>query len=213
MADLQKRRKVTVVAIIVAVALLLPCFILCCVGMGVAAINGAVIIPVCDQVYRTVSDIDVDGNFDCVLILGAGLQSDGTPSHMLEDRIKTGVEVFNSVDADLILMSGDKSGEYYDEPSAMKKYAEELGVDPSLIEVDNEGYSTFESIVRAKEIYGFDRIIVITQEYHLYRALYIAEQNGVDSIGVSADLRTYRSQIVRDVREIFARIKDFVMCI
>jgi len=146
-------------------------------------------------------------------VLGAGLQSNGKPSHMLEDRIKVGVDVLDRTGADYILMSGDKSGEYYDEPAAMKKYAEEMGVDPSKILIDDKGFSTYESMTRVKDEYGFDNVVVITQRYHLYRALYIAEDAGIEAVGVSADLRPYRNQFVRELREILARVKDMLLCI
>ena len=167
------------------------------------------------SVRENISDspdaLALDGNVDCVVILGAGLKSNGEPSDMLEDRIKTGVEVFNQIDADFILMSGDCSGEHYDEVSAMKKYALSLGVDEDKILLDGQGFSTFESISRVKEEYGFDRVVIITQKYHLYRALYIAEQYEIEAVGVSADLRGYRGQTYRDLREIFARVKDFII--
>ncbi|MBR2335921.1 MAG: YdcF family protein [Clostridia bacterium] len=167
------------------------------------------------SVRENISDspdaLTFDGHVDCVVILGAGLRSNGEPSDMLEDRIKTGVEVFNQIDADFILMSGDCSGEHYDEVSAMKKYALSLGVDEDKILLDGQGFSTFESISRVKEEYGFDRVVIITQKYHLYRALYIAEQYEIEAVGVSADLRGYRGQIYRDLREVFARVKDFII--
>ena len=148
-----------------------------------------------------------------MVVLGAGLKSDGTPSHMLEDRIKVGVWAMEALGAEHILMSGDKSGAYYDEPAAMKKYAEEMGVDSSKILVDNFGFSTYESMTRLSDEYDFDRVLVVTQKYHLYRALYIAEDCGVDAFGVCANLRPYSAQPFREVREIFARVKDFIMCI
>ncbi len=181
--------------------------------IAVFGISGYVKISQADKIFDTVSEMPEINDVDCVLVLGAGLKSDGTPSHMLEDRIKVGVEVLNYTDADYILMSGDRSSIYYDEPAAMKKYAEDMGVDPSKILVDNSGFSTYESITRAKDEFGFDNIVVITQTYHLYRALYIAEDCETDAVGVSADLRTYRNQFVRDIREVLARVKDLIMCI
>ena len=177
----------------------------------VSVVNLYVKLTVSDSIL-SLDELDGSKSFDCVLILGAGLQKDGSPSHMLEDRIKTGVDVFKKVNADAILMSGDRSGDDYDEPSAMKKYAIGLGIDESRILIDNEGYSTYESIARVIELYGADNIVIITQEYHLFRALYIAEQSGIEAIGVSADLRTYRGQFYRDLREMLARVKDFLQC-
>ena len=157
-------------------------------------------------------DIHEDESVECVVVLGAGLKDDGTPSHMLEDRIKVGVEVFNRTGAKYILMSGDHSDQYYDEPGAMKKYAEGLGVDPSRILIDNNGLSTYDSITRVKSEFGFDNIVIVTQEYHVYRAVYIAEHSDIDAIGVSANLRSYRKQVYFSLREIVARLKDFVWC-
>ena len=203
-------RKTAQKAAVQWIAVFLAAFML--VALAVFIISGAIADSTTERVYGSADNIDETQSFDCVLVLGAGLKADGTPSHMLEDRIKVGADVFGKVNAGCILMSGDRSGDNYDEPAAMRKYAEELGIDPSFIIVDNEGYSTYESIMRAKEIYGFDKIIVVTQEYHLYRALYIADKSGIDAVGIGADLRPYRGQTVRDVREILARAKDFFLC-
>ena len=201
------------IALRVLLAIVLAVMALVALGaLTVLGISEYVRLSTNEQIYQSADDLKDISDVDCVIVLGAGLKADGTPSHMLEDRIKVGVDAFNKVSAGCILMSGDRSGNSYDEPAAMRKYAEELGVDPSLILVDNEGYSTYESIIRAREIYGFDRILVVTQDYHLCRALYIADKNGIDAYGVSADLRTYRGQLMRDVREILARSKDFFMC-
>ncbi len=177
------------------------------------SISGYVRVSQKDGVFDTAADLPEMEGIDCIIVLGAGLQRNGQPSHMLEDRIKVGVEALNATDADYILMSGDRSSDSYDEPAAMKKYAEEMGVDPSKILIDNFGFSTYESITRVNDEFGFDNVVVITQKYHLYRALYIAEDCGIDAVGVSADLRPYRNQFIRDIREVLARVKDFLMCI
>ena len=152
-------------------------------------------------------------HFDVILVLGCAVRKDGTPSHMLEDRIKVAVDVYNATGADYILMSGDRSGEYYDEPAAMRKYAESLGVDPSRILIDECGFSTYESMERADELFDFDKVIVITQKYHLHRALYIANTKEYEAVGVSSNLRPYSGQLIREFREILARVKDFFMCL
>ena len=188
------------------------CFLL--VGIvSLVSVSEYVRISTNSDIYYKVSELDGKESFDCIVVLGAGLQSDGTPSHMLEDRIKVGVAVMNATGTKYILMSGDKSGKYYDEPAAMKKYAEALGVSPERILIDTEGFSTYESMTRVKTEYGFDHIMVITQKYHLHRAIYIARRSGIDAVGVSADLRGYSGQSVREIREILARVKDFIMCI
>lgn len=110
-------------------------------------------------------------------------------------------------------MSGDHGSTDYDEVNIMKSFAVDRGVPDEDIFMDHAGFSTYETIYRASEIFEADNIIIVSQKYHLYRALYIAEKLGIKSVGVSADLDTYRGQIKRDLREILARDKDFFKCI
>jgi vancomycin permeability regulator SanA len=151
-----------------------------------------------------------DQPFDCILILGAGLQDDGSPSRILEDRVLTGCQIFLSDPAgfEAILMSGDQTGEY-NEVAAMQTLAVAEGVDSDRIWLDPKGYSTYESVYRAKQVYGVRRVLIVTQEYHLYRALYIAQSLGLEAYGVSADRRTYRGELWRQGREVLARYKDY----
>ena len=146
---------------------------------------------------------------DCILVLGCLVKDDGVPSDMLADRLKRGIELYEQGAAPKILMSGDHGRADYDEVNAMKRVAVDAGVPSSDVFMDHAGFSTYESVYRAKEVFGADKIIIVTQEYHLYRALFIAERLGVEAYGVNADLRTYRGQTARDVREILARCKDF----
>lgn len=149
------------------------------------------------------------GDFDCILVLGAGVRDDGSPSDMLRDRVDTGIALYNGGASARLLMSGDHGRENYDEVNAMKRLATDSGIDPDAVFCDHAGFSTYESIYRAKEIFGAERVLIVTQEYHLYRALYIARRLGLDAYGVSADVRTYRGQTYRDLREDAARFKDF----
>lgn len=154
-------------------------------------------------------DNNGDDKYDCILVLGAGLRNDGTPSDMLTDRLKTAINLYNEGYSDLILLSGDRSGDHYDEVSAMRDYCLENGVPSEDILCDNFGFSTYESLYNTAQMQDVERIIVVTQTYHLYRALYIAEKMGLDACGASADIRSYRSQMYREIREILARTKDF----
>ena len=200
----------------VGILLRIAVVFLCILLIGVIAVIGIseyVRASTIKRIYTNALSIEGADGIDCIVVLGAGLKADGTPSHMLEDRIKVGVEVMKETGIEYILMSGDKSGKYYDEPAAMKKYAESLGVDPERILVDEKGFSTYESMTRVKSEYGFERVVIITQKYHLHRALYISARSGIDAVGVSADLRGYRNQTFREIREIVARVKDFLMCI
>ena len=154
------------------------------------------------------SDSD-ENSYDCILVLGAGLRPDGTPSDMLADRLETAIKLYGEGYSDTILLSGDRSGDDYDEVSAMKAYCLERGVAEADIRCDNLGFSTYESIYNAAKTNEYESIIVVTQGYHLHRALYIADKMGFDAHGADAEIRRYRGQIVRDIREVLARAKDF----
>ncbi|MBQ1962227.1 MAG: YdcF family protein [Clostridia bacterium] len=149
-------------------------------------------------------------DIDCIIVLGCGVRPDNTPSHMLEDRLKTGIALFESNAAPKLLMSGDHGRKDYDEVNVMKNFAMKNGIASSDIFMDHAGFSSYETIYRAKEIFKVKRAIIVTQEYHLYRTLYLAEALGLEAYGVSADLRTYRGQFERDLRELLARSKDFI---
>ena len=151
-------------------------------------------------------------NTDCVLVLGAGVR-DGNPTPMLRDRLITGISLYKSGAAPKIIMSGDHGREDYDEVNVMKSYAVENGVPDGDVFMDHAGFSTYDSVYRAKAVFEADSIIIVTQKYHLYRALYIAERLGVNAVGVSADLDDYSGQLKRDLREIAARDKDFFSCL
>lgn len=149
------------------------------------------------------------GNYDCVLVLGAGVWADGSPSDMLRDRVSVACDLYKASGESHIplLMSGDHKGDY-NEVGVMKTLAADMGVPTEDVFLDHEGYSTYESLYRAKHVFGAKKIVIITQEYHLHRALHIARELGMEAVGVSADLRPYRKQAIYEVREILARFKD-----
>lgn len=148
---------------------------------------------------------------DCILVLGCGVRPDGTPSNMLEDRILTGVELYEKGTSNKLLMSGDHGREDYDEVNLMKAFAIDKGICSQDIFMDHAGFSTYESVYRVKEIFQAKKVVIVSQTYHLPRALYIAKRMGLDAYGVSADKRPYRKKIYRELREITARGKDFLM--
>lgn len=149
-------------------------------------------------------------NVDCIIVLGCLVKNSGAPSDMLADRLERGIDLYKKGAAPKIIMSGDHGRTNYDEVNTMKQFAIDAGIPSSDVFMDHAGFSTYESIYRAKEIFEADKIIIVTQEYHLYRALYIAEKLGIEAYGVNADYHTYRGQTNRDVREVLARCKDFV---
>lgn len=149
---------------------------------------------------------------DCILILGAGIWGD-KPSPMLEDRLKYGIEAYNNNLSNKIIVSGDHGQEEYDEVNVMKDYIIENNIPSENIFMDHAGFSTYDSIYRAKKIFEAKKIIIVTQGYHLYRALHIAKSLDIDAYGIAADPRQYSGQIFRELREILARNKDFIKCI
>jgi len=148
-------------------------------------------------------------DISCILVLGCLVRTDGEPSDMLQDRLLCGISLYENGVAPKLLMSGDHHREDYDEVNTMKRFAVEAGIDSSDVFMDHAGLSTYESLKRAKDIFGVCRIVIVTQEYHLHRALYIADQLGIDAYGVASDYRIYRGQWKREFREILARNKDF----
>lgn len=146
---------------------------------------------------------------DCILILGAGVWDDGRPSYMLEDRLLQGIQLYENGASDRLLMSGDHGSKEYDEVNVMKQFAIDRDIISEHIFMDHAGFSTYESLYRARDIFKAEKIIIVTQKYHLYRALYIAEKLGLEAYGVASDPRQYSGQEIRDLREVLARVKDF----
>ena len=147
---------------------------------------------------------------DCILVLGAGVHEGGRPSAMLQDRLDCGVGLYRAGASGKLLMSGDHGRKEYDEVNAMKAYALKAGVPSYDVFMDHAGFSTYESMCRAKAVFKADSIAIVTQEYHLYRAVYDARALGLDAYGVSATRMVYSVQPLYDVREVFARAKDFL---
>lgn len=144
---------------------------------------------------------------DCIMVLGCGVRGD-SPSPLLADRLQRGVEVFKLGGAPKILMSGDHGQTNYDEVNVMKQYALNDGIAEADVFMDHAGFSTYESMYRAKEIFGVDKMIIVTQKYHLSRAVFIANKLGIEAYGVASDYQTFGGQFGRDCREVLARVKD-----
>jgi vancomycin permeability regulator SanA len=158
---------------------------------------------------RIVNITDLSNDFDCVLILGAGVNPDKSPSDMLADRLRVGYAVYALGKVSKILVSGDNGKVEYNEVEAMKKYLIELGVAEEDIFMDHAGFSTYDSMYRARDIFRVRKLVVVTQKYHLYRAIYTADRLGLDAYGVSASLHKYVGQDQYDFREVGARVKAY----
>lgn len=151
-------------------------------------------------------------NVDCILILGAGVNK-SKPSPMLEERLIKGIELYKEGISPKIIMSGDHGKKDYNEVGVMKTYGIEEGIPSENIFMDHAGFSTYDSIYRAKEIFSAKKIIIVTQEYHLYRSLYIANALGLEAYGYSSSINKHEGQIKREIREILARNKDIIKSI
>ena len=142
------------------------------------------------------------------IVFGAGLWRDGSPTPVLRDRVATAAELYFAGKVEKLLMSGDNSYVEYNEPQAMKDYALELGVPEEDIVLDYAGRRTYDTCYRARDIFGINSAILVTQDFHLPRALFLCNTLGVQAVGVSADMRTYRqrSQFYWNLREVPATV-------
>lgn len=173
-----KRKYKVLIFVIAGIALLI----------GIAAVSLSVyMVKATEKNIFTADTFKNDEKADCILILGAGVK-DGKPKPMLRDRLLTGIELYKSGAAEKIIMSGDHGRADYDEVNVMRAFALEQGVSAEDIFLDHAGFSTYDSVYRAKNIFGAENIIIVSQKYHLYRALYIAKKLDVKAAGVSANL-------------------------
>lgn len=191
-------------------------YVFCTAALAAAiyvfSINGYVMLAAKNRILSADEAADLK-DVDCILVLGAAVKPDKTPSDMLYDRIMTGVALYKTGASPNIIMSGDHGSVDYNEVGTMKAYAMDAGVPSEAIFMDHAGFSTYESVCRAKEIFDARKIIIVSQKYHLYRAIYLANALGIEAYGVPADLRGYFGQYKRELREILARNKDFIMAI
>ena len=147
---------------------------------------------------------------DAIIVLGAQVKEDGQLSLMLKERLDTAIALYKAGFSERLLMSGDHGREEYDEVRAMKNYAIEQGIPSEDIFMDHAGFSTYETMYRAKAIFEVETAFIVTQEYHLPRAIYDARVQGIDARGVICDKEQYIGTTYRLAREVLARNKDFV---
>ena len=172
-----------------------------------AGTNAAAILTTQDDIVDQQAAASFDA--DAIIVLGASVYPDGTPSGILQDRLDDGIALYFAGAAPKIIMSGDNGTESYNECWAMKQYAISQGVPSEDVFCDHAGFSTYETMYRARHVFGADRVVIATQTYHLYRAVYDAQGVGMEAIGVPSDYGEYVNQSWYDFREIFARTKDF----
>lgn len=196
--------KIVKLAIILLIFAIIGLIIICLINCYVKRTTQNQIFK--NNEYANLNDVD------CIVVFGAAIWGD-KPSPMLEDRLLKACELYKQGVAKKIIMSGDHGQKEYDEVSVMKKFAIEQGIPSEEIFMDHAGFSSYETVYRAKEIFGAQKVILVTQEYHLYRCLYIANQFELEAVGVNSDQRQYVGWMYREGREILARNKDFIKCI
>ncbi|HUR97868.1 MAG TPA: ElyC/SanA/YdcF family protein [Pyrinomonadaceae bacterium] len=152
-----------------------------------------------NRIYNNIESVPAEDRI--AIVLGARIENDGSPSNTLYDRVLTGVELYKAGKTGKLLLSGGNN-----EPAVMKKVAVELGVPETDIVVDDLGTRTYESCIRAKQVFGIEKTIIVTQDYHLPRSLYLCQSMGVDSIGVDAKRREYLGERWFWVREYISRV-------
>lgn len=172
--------------------------------LGVAVINRYVHSQTGGKIQKSMTEIPAEEPKRVAIVFGARVYDDGSPSNTLYDRVLTGVELYRAGRAGKLLMSGDRKNDNYDEPAAMKKIALELGVAESDIVLDNDGKRTYDTCYRAREIYEIKKAILVTQDYHQPRSLYLCNSLGVDSIGITANRRKYVDEKYFNFREFFS---------
>ena len=179
--------------------------------IAVLGINLFVRISTNKQILKEEDFADLT-DIDCIIVLGAGIWGD-KPSPILEDRLITGIKLYQNDVSNKIIVSGDHGTKEHDEVNVMKNYVIEKGVPSEDVFMDHAGLSTYDSIYRVKEIFQAKKIVIVTQKYHLYRALYIANSLGLEAYGAYAEPTKYKGAAYRELREILARDKDFIKCI
>lgn len=186
-----------------ALVILLLLLLLCVLFYSVANI----IVLASAEKHIVSSETAIESKADCIIVLGAGLDRNGNPSAVLKDRLDKALSLFNKNASDRILVSGDHGQENYDETNAMKNYLIKKGVDPEKIFADHAGFSTYDTVYRAKEVFLAKKVIIVTQRFHLPRAVFIARALGLDACGVTADRHEYKNMLWYEMRESAARVK------
>ena len=172
--------------------------------LSIYFINNRIQSQAAGKIKDSITEIKLENPPRIAVVLGAKVWENGEPSHALYDRIVTAVELYRAGRVKKILMSGDNPTESYDEPTAMKATAVRLGVPDADIVLDFAGRRTYDTCYRAKEIFGVQKAIIVTQEFHQARSLYLCGNLGVDSIGITANRRRYEGERHWAFREFFS---------
>lgn len=177
--------------------------------IGILLINNRVKTKYEDKII-SLDEVNKLNDVDAIVVLGAKVNDKKQVSLMLKDRLDRGIDVLNTSVSDVLLLSGDGVNDN-NEIEGMRNYTSYMHVDDNYIKEDSYGVNTSSSMYNLKDKFKYKKVIIITQKYHMYRALYIANEIGLDAYGVIAREKEYKGQLYRDLREVMARCKDFVL--
>jgi SanA protein len=183
-------------------------------SLGVLGVSGILLLRVITSIYslnRIYQKEDAPQQ-RLAIVFGAGLRRDGTPTAILRDRVETAARLYFDGKVEKLLMSGDNRFEYYNEPESMRQYALKLGVPSAAIALDYAGRRTYDTCYRAKTVFQVDSALLVTQKFHLPRALFLCNALGLDAQGVEANTIQYRrgSLLIWNVREQLATVAAFL---
>ena len=198
---MRKKRRLLIAALII--------FGLCVCALTAVMIVNAVVIHQAEHYIFDIDELDSLDHADCVLVLGARVYDNESLSPILKDRVDCALAIYNAGKTDKLLFSGDHGQKDYDEVNAMMDYAVEKGVPKEDIFLDHAGFSTYESVYRARDVFLVSDVIIVTQKFHLSRAVYNAQALGLNVSGVNSDPRVYANAKFDALRETLARVKDF----
>ena len=156
---------------------------------------------------------DFNGHYDYIIVLGCGIVDNSIPTDLMVDRLDMAIRLYKDGAAPRILLSGDHRVDDYNEVAVMKNYMLDRGIPEDVIECDDLGLSTSETMERASRLFDVESAVIVTQEYHLSRAVYLARNYGIDCEGVIATGHTFVAQPYYSARESLARVKDFILCL
>lgn len=200
---------IKMVIFIVVVAVIINIYVVKSTDNKIAATYDGTTTSVSEEAILDMEEIEPK----CIMVLGASVNPDGTPSSMLKDRLETGIALYFAGVAPKLLLTGDNGQMEYNEVLVMRNYAVSAGVPEEDIFLDHAGFSTYDSVYRASYVFDVNSMVVVTQKYHLYRALYGCKRMDIAAVGVASDQHEYSGQEAREGREILARVKDFGMWI
>lgn len=175
----------------------------------VYVVANAIVVGSSSKNIYDISEIDELEKAQCVIVLGAKVYSEDSLCAVLQDRVDYAIRIYKTGKAEKLLFTGDHGRTEYDEVNAMMNYAVLEGVPKEDIFLDHAGFSTYESMYRAKEVFCVSNAIIVTQKFHISRAVYTAERMGIEAKGVNSDPRKYLNATYDALRESLARVKDF----